>query len=246
MSKYDLRFEPPWMNAAGFLGFAPDLRSGVDYSRLGAFITNPVSLQPRSPAHGPRFMAYPGGFLLHTGYPNPGLRAVLRRHRDAWQRSPLPVIVHLLPQSPDETAHMAAAVEASGLLAGLEIGLPPEISSQDAQQFARAAEGELPFILRLPMERALELSQALSVSQAAAFSIGPARGALPLPNGGLLHGRLYGPSLFPRLLEVVSEMRTSKIPVLAAGGVASLEQAKQVIAAGATAVQMDFLLWRGQ
>ena len=75
MSKSELLLNTPIMNAAGCLGFAPDTHGPTDLSQLGAFITNPISLLARSPAHGPRFLSFPGGFMLHTGYPNPGLGA---------------------------------------------------------------------------------------------------------------------------------------------------------------------------
>ncbi len=55
MAKHDLAFDPPIMNAAGSLGFFPDFHSSIDWSSLGAFVTNPVSLTPRTPAHGRRF-----------------------------------------------------------------------------------------------------------------------------------------------------------------------------------------------
>ena len=45
----DLAIHPPFMNAAGCLGFAPNPRGPVDLGRLGAFVTNPVSLAPRQP-----------------------------------------------------------------------------------------------------------------------------------------------------------------------------------------------------
>ena len=49
----DLPLTGPLMNAAGTLGFAPDPRQPhSDF--LDAFVTNPVSLRPRTPANGPR------------------------------------------------------------------------------------------------------------------------------------------------------------------------------------------------
>jgi len=50
MFKRGLVFCTPWMNAAGALGFAPEMRSDFDWSRLGAFLTDPVSQAPRQPA----------------------------------------------------------------------------------------------------------------------------------------------------------------------------------------------------
>src|SRR5512137_2198012 len=123
MAKHDLAIVPPLMNAAGSLGFSPDLHSPVDWSKLGAFVTNPVSLLPRTPARGSRYVSYPGGFLLHTGFPNPGLAQVLRRYARHWGGSPIPVIVHLLAQNVDEVTQMARRLEPAEGLAGLEVGL---------------------------------------------------------------------------------------------------------------------------
>ena len=47
MSKRDLYFRKPLMNAAGTLGFSPDPRASVAWEDLGAFVTNPISLRPR-------------------------------------------------------------------------------------------------------------------------------------------------------------------------------------------------------
>src|SRR4030067_1030311 len=131
------------MNAAGSLGFAPDLHSPVDWSCLGAFVTNPVSLTPRTPAHGRRFIAYPGGFLLHTGYPNPGINQVLRRYAGQWSRSPIPVIVHLLCRNADAVAKMTRRLEPVEGVMGLEVGVISEASAEMVVAFTRAASGQL-------------------------------------------------------------------------------------------------------
>ncbi len=248
--KLDLSFDPPWMNAAGSLGFAPGRGGSLDLSRLGAFVTNPVSLEPRSPAHGTRYAAYPGGFLLHTGYPNPGLRAVLRRYSEQWGRSLIPVLVHLLCKQADELRLAVRRLEGLPGVAGIELGLPPEIEAGQALKLIQAAAGELPLIVRLPLERAVELASWLkdhdaSLDELAAFSLGPPRGLLPVPDGGFAHGRLYGPAVFPLALQVVKELSLLGIPVIGAGGVYSMEQAEAMLRAGATAVQLDAVLWRG-
>ena len=79
MPKFDLALNTPIMNAAGSLGFALDPNVPIDISHLGAFVTNPISIRKRTPARGPRLLEFPGGFLLHSGYPNPGLDSIIRR-----------------------------------------------------------------------------------------------------------------------------------------------------------------------
>jgi len=113
------------MNAAGCLSFAPNPRGPVDLSRLGAFVTNPVSLAPRRPADSRGMLLFPGGFLLHTGMPNPGLRAVLRQEAERWSRSALPVIVHILAEAPEDVARMVERLEGVEGVTGVEIGTPP-------------------------------------------------------------------------------------------------------------------------
>ena len=91
--KRDLYFSKPIMNAAGSLGFAPDARNGIDFASFGAFVTNPISLRSRLPAAQPALIEFPGGFLTHSGLPNPGLPSVLKKHSARWNRADIPVIV---------------------------------------------------------------------------------------------------------------------------------------------------------
>jgi dihydroorotate dehydrogenase (NAD+) catalytic subunit len=248
--KFDLAFTPPFMNAAGSLGYAPDPHGPVELARLGAFVTNPISMERRTPAHAVRYAEYPGGFLLHNGHPNAGFNVVLRRYAPVWRRSPLPVIVHLLPAHPDEAARMARRLEGLPGVGGVEIGLPPEAEPGAAVEMARAAAGELPVVLRLPLGRAEALAAAVAADRVgagvAAFSLGPPRGVLPIAGGAFASGRLYGPGIFPLALAAVQAMAAAGLPVIAAGGIYSSDQAQAMLAAGALAVQLDTVLWRGE
>jgi dihydroorotate dehydrogenase len=242
-TKYDLQIDLPWMNAAGCLGFWPDPRAAVDLSRLGAFVTNPISLKPRSPAHGRRFFEYPGGFLLHTGYPNPGLRIAIKRYATRWARAPVPVLVHLLAQDVDETVHMVQRLEAIDGVMGVEIGLPLEIPAESARLVVEASLGELPVIARLPFGRATELANSLLGLGIAAVSLGPPRGMVPVESGDYLRGRLYGPAIFPQALAKVQVLQQYGFPVVGAGGVFKEQDAESMLESGAMAVQLDAVLW---
>ncbi len=244
MPKFDLTISPPLMNAAGTLGFAPDRYGPVDFSRFGAFVTNPISPEPRIPAHGTRFLPFSGGFLLHTGYPNPGMKSILRRCADQWARSPLPVIVHLLARSVDGIAAMVRSLELTEGVSAFEVGLPPGVDAASAVALTRAALGELPIIVRLPMEQAAMLGPRLIEEGASAVSLEPPRGALLDSAGTIIHGRLYGPALFPLALETVRAAARQGVTVIGAGGVYQPEQVETMLTAGAAAVQLDAALWR--
>jgi dihydroorotate dehydrogenase (NAD+) catalytic subunit len=244
MPKFELEFDPPIMNAAGTLGFSTDRHGPMDWGQLGAFVTNPISLASRTPAHGRRFTAYPGGFQLHTGHPNPGFSQTLRRYARNWERSQLPVIVHLLAQEPEELLNMVRRLENMVGVSGVEVGIDGDAQTELVAALAHAATGELPVILRLPMERALELANVAVQSGAMAVSLAAPRGVYPTHDGTLQQGRLYGPAILPLTLRTVQELVKLGIPTIAAGGIHSREQCDIMLSAGALAVQLDSALWR--
>jgi dihydroorotate dehydrogenase len=244
MEKYDLVFSNPLLNSAGTLGFFPDPNKLNDVRTLGAFVTNPVSAHPRTPAVVTRFIPYEGGFLLHTGNPNPGFRTVFRRYRRLWGKSSIPIILHLLAENPGELAGMVQRVEGIEGVAGIELGLPPDIDGDSADALVQSAIGELPIIVRLPLDRALELAPLLSMKSDLIFSLGPPRGALPDHHGRFVHGRLYGPAVLPQSIRVVKALTGQGCTVIGSGGVYRSEDLRALLSAGALAVMLDAVLWR--
>jgi dihydroorotate dehydrogenase (NAD+) catalytic subunit len=241
--KRDLYFSKPLMNAAGSLGFAPESRVGIPLSSFGAFVTNSFSLRPRMPTSNPRCIEYPGGFLLHTGLPNPGLRAGIKKYASRWDRSDLPIIVHLMADRPEETQTMVRLLETQENVMAAELGFAPLLADDILLLTLEMSLGELPLIFSLPVEQVMRLGPRLIQEGAQAISISASRGALPTDNLSLMTGRLYGPSLFPKSLEIVYSAAKLGLPIIGAGGVWSKENAEAMLASGALAVQVDAALW---
>ena len=249
--KRDLYFSKPLMNAAGALGFAPDSRAGISLDSFGAFVTNPFSLRPRLPAAKPDLIEYVGGFLLHTGLPNPGLNAGLKKYSAKRSRSDLPIIVHLMADRPEETQRMVRTLEMQENVMAVELGFAPLLADDIILLTLEMCLGELPLIFSLPVEQVLRLGPRLIQAGAQVISIAAPRGTLnpPLPGeAGLgvravITGRLYGPSLFPQILEAVHSAVKIGIPLIGSGGVYSKENADAMLAVGALAVQVDAALW---
>ena len=243
--RYELGLKLPWMNAAGILGFAPDADRRVDYSCLGVFVTHPVSMSPRTPAHGRRYIPFPGGFLLHTGFPNPGFKAIVRRYRDAWRRSAVPVWVHLISHLPEEVEQMVLSLEELPGVSGIELGLASDIDASLAVPLIQAAQGELPLVVQIPLDRVDELVAGI-VKQypRVVLSLGPPRGKLPVSGSGMLTGRMYGPAVFPKALMALERALDYDASVIAGGGIYTQKQARLMLDAGALAVQLDALIWR--
>lgn len=234
----------PLMNAAGSLGFVPDVRLPLDWDAFGAFVTNPVSGGPRQPAAGQRWETIPGGALLHTGHPNPGFRQVLRQAAEAWALSPVPVIVHLMSGDPYFLADAVIRLETLENILAVEIGVDEHDTREDVRMAVEATLGERPLIVRLPLGRAFDLAETCIRSGAAAVSLGPPRGMIS-HDGRFSSGRLYGPALFPQALQAVRLLGERGIPVIGAGGVTSGEDLQAMLAAGALGVQIDLAVWRG-
>ncbi|HET6824231.1 MAG TPA: hypothetical protein VFH34_16380 [Anaerolineales bacterium] len=239
--KRDLYFRKPLMNAAGSLGFAPDSRMGISLDSFGAFVTNPFSLRPRKPAAQPEIIEYPGGFLLHSGLPNPGFSAGIKRYAPRWDKSDLPVIVHLMADRPEETQKMVRMLETHENVMAAELGFAPLLADDILLLTLEMCLGELPLIFSLPLEQVLSLGPRLIQEGAQAISISAPRGALMKDH--LVTGRLYGPSLFPRALETVYSAAKLGLPIIGAGGVWAKENADAILSAGALAVQVDAALW---
>ncbi len=237
-------FDPPLMNAAGMLGFAPDLRLPLKWDLFGAFITNPISIKPRKPASGSRWLPFPGGALIHSGFPNPGFRQAVARYATGWAQSPIPVIVHLMADTPEDLRRRIEHLETLENIRAVEIGFPDEISPGEAREVIAACVGELAVIARVPFSRSLEIAEVCLEAGAVLISIAPPRGALPAGEWPQ-SGRMYGPAVFPLALQTVRHLAAARIPVIGSGGVYQPDQAEAMRQAGARAVQLDLALWRG-
>jgi dihydroorotate dehydrogenase len=184
--------------------------------------------------------------------PNPGLAAAAKRYARKWADSSLPIIVHVMADRPEETKRMVESLEGINNVMAAELGFAPLLTDDIILTALEMSLGELPLIVSLPMEDAVRLAPRVMEAGAAAISLSPPRGSLnltPAPSperrGETITGRLYGPSLFPQSLEIVRRLAGAGVPVIGAGGVYTREQAEVMIEAGAMAVQVDAVLWRG-
>ena len=240
--KIGLALSSPLMTAAGCFGYGPEYAGLVDVACVGAVVTNPVTLRPRRGAARPRLVETPGGFILNTGDQNPGVRRVIQRYASAWKRLGVPVIVHLAPDDLESVTRTACALEATGVVVGLEVGLPDDVSPADAADLVTAArESELPLLARLPLARAAEIAIVCVEAGADALVIGgPPTGAALHSSGQVVTGRLYGPTLHPLALHALLAVHPLvDVPLIGCGGIYSTEDARAFLGIGAVAVQVD-------
>lgn len=234
------------MNAAGVLGFANEYRGLIDLAALGAFVTNPITFHARTPATPPNALAIHDGLLIHTGLPNPGLRAALRRYRRDWLRLGVPVIAHCAATTLDDVRRGRDWLERDDSVSGVELGLRDDVAAGEMEALIRAARGGQPLLVRLPVARAAELAEAAVRAGVDCLVVSaPPRLSVAVADRTIT-GRAYGPAQFTPALEAVRAVAALDlgVPLVAAGGVYSIENVREMLSAGAVAVQLDAVLWR--
>jgi len=246
--KQPLNLTNPVMVAAGTVGFAGEYARLFDMSKLGAMVTNPITWRPRRAASGSRVVPLDSGLLVHTGLPNPGAARVFRDYAAYWKNSPCPVIVHIAGTSPDEVIRCAKLFDARDGIVAIEIGINDSAAHRDVLLMISAAVGatELPILARLPLYTAPALAASAQEAGAGAIVVAaPPRGTARDPlSGQLIGGRLYGPWIKPLALRAVGQIaKTVTIPVIGCGGIHSPDDARDFLAAGAKAVQLDSVTW---
>jgi dihydroorotate dehydrogenase (NAD+) catalytic subunit len=245
--------------AAGGAGFGNELLDAVADQTPGAIITRSITLQARSGNPPPRMAQLPDGLLSSVGLQNPGVDAVLRRQGPRWAGSNVPIIVSICADNAEDIARLARSLDMQPDISGLELNLAcPDRSrsgepigldveaSEMATVAARAAT-DLPLIVKLTgsapdvrsVARAVAAAGADAISAIApllALSIDAQRQGASL---GTTYGGLSGPALKPVALRVVFEVaQVVRIPIIGCGGIGSLDDVLDFLAAGATAVSL--------
>ena len=242
--KQDLVLNQPFVNTSGTLGFVPDLRGQPAISRLGAFITNAISRVPRQPAANRACLPFAGGILLHTGHPNPGITRAISRFGRRWAGAPLPVIVHLLVESPGTLTEMIHKLEGLENILAVELGLPPYCDPGFLSAVMTAGAGELPLIPCLSPEQVPTLLEILKDLQPIALHLVEPRGTLPSPGSETITGRLFGPAIFPVMLAAAQVLINAGLRVITNGGVYAPWQVDALMKAGAKAVGLGSIFWQ--
>lgn len=244
--KTDLDFLVPgkWMNAAGTAGFQPDKRLCALFPEIVLFITNPISYRPRKPASLRNVIPFEGGFLVHTGFPNPGLKKVIQLYRKGWESSSLPICVNLLSDNDVYIEKIVRTVENFENIMAIELGIDSSLNKDGIKRILSAALGELPIILNLPLEFVYQewLTEIL-IPEVVAISLQAPKGVIKKGND-YIRGRMYGKSIFPLTMNAVHHLSSIDKPLFAGVGVLCQQQISMLLESGVSYFQAHELIWR--
>ena len=247
----------PVIVASGPFGYGVEVADAVDLPRLGAIVTRSTTLKPRSGNPAPRTADVPAGVLLGMGLQNPGLESVIERYAPTWAKWPTPVIVSLAGESASDLAAAARQLEGLPGVAGIELNLSCGNASRGGTAFALDPDSaasavsavrratDLPLIAKLSaaagdvraVARAVEAAGAdaiAAINTLPGLALAPDRGGPALGSG---YGGLSGPALRPIALRAVHEIaQVVDVPVIGIGGIATIGDVLDLLAAGASAV----------
>lgn len=248
----------PVLAASGTFAYGVEFAHLVDLNQLGGIVTKGLSLEPKVGAPPPRLRLTPAGMVNAVGLQNIGVRAFVAEKLARLRTYRTRVFVNVFGHTMAEYEAVIQQLEAAEGIAGYELNVSCPNTDQGGREFAAEAGilAELvarvrrrtsrPLWVKLPPEptRLLELAQAAGEAGADALTIANTVPAMPacFPGKqglGRRAGGLSGPAIRPIVLKLVWEAaRQLKVPVVAAGGIETADDALEYLLAGATAIQV--------
>lgn len=253
-----LRLRNPVLVASGTFGYAREMAGVVDFARLGGVIPKTVTAKPRVGNAPPRTVETPCGLLNAIGLDNDGIDHFLAHHLPYLKTLPTAVIGNVAGENEDEFVELAARLGRAGGLAAVELNLScpnvsggtdfavdPAVTKRIVRRCRDACP--LPVIAKLTPN----VTDVVAVARAAADGgadavslvntlLGMAvdwRRKRPVLGNGT--GGLSGPAIKPVVLRIVWQVaRVKVLPIMAVGGIATIDDVMEFLVAGASAVQI--------
>jgi dihydroorotate dehydrogenase (NAD+) catalytic subunit len=254
-----LHLRNPILVASGTFGYGLEYGDVVDVQGLGAICCKGTTLKARVGNLPPRVTETPAGMLNSIGLQNPGVDAVIEKYAALWATWQVPVIVNVAGESIEDYVSVVRRLDGVPGVAGIELNISCPNVGKGGLQFAvdREAAGavtaavrratDLPLMVKLSPNVAdvRAIAQAIEAAGADAISAINTLSGMAIdrdrrrPLLGNTYGGLSGPAIKPVALRVVYEVaQVVRIPVVAIGGVAGLDDVLDFLLAGASAIQV--------
>ena len=255
-----LKLRNPILVASGTFGYAKEMADFVDFAKLGGVIPKTVTHAPRAGNKPPRTVETASGMLNAIGLDNDGLEHFLAHHLPYLRTLPTAIVGNIAGKTEDEFVAMAARVgEAGQGLAGLELNLScpnvsggldfatdPELTRRIVRR-CRDVCPDIPLIAKLTPNVTDITRIAAAAADGGADAVSAVNTFVGMaidwrrrrPILGNVTGGLSGPAIKPLALRAVWRVAQLKaVPVVAVGGIATLDDVMEFLVAGASAVQI--------
>ena len=250
----------PVLTASGTFGYGLEFTDFVDLSRLGGLCTKGLSLKPHAGNPPPRICETPAGMLNAIGLQNVGVEAFLAEKLPKLRALDATVIANVWGDLEEDYVTVVRALEEADGLAAVELNISCPNVQRGGMLFGNSpaltaslvakvrAATQRPLIVKLSPNAPDLVESARAARDAGAdilslintlvgMAIDPetAKPRISFGTGGL-----SGPAIKPIAVRMVYQVARALpgVPLMGIGGIASLEDVLEFLAAGASAVQV--------
>jgi len=255
----------PVFIASGICGYAEEYSPVVDLGKLGGVVTKTITMRPRQGNLPPRVHELPYGMFNSIGLENVGLDRYIAEKLPQLEKRDMDVIVSVAAETEDEFKRLADAFAGASGYCGLELNLSCPNVEGAALDLGRNP-GLVETITRIVKERlpgrplwikiTPNLTDIGEVARAAEAGGADAISAIntvlgidfDLDTGRPIFARgsagYSGPGILPIALQKVWECAHAvSIPIVGIGGITSIDDARKMFLAGASAIQIGTALY---
>jgi dihydroorotate dehydrogenase (NAD+) catalytic subunit len=255
-----LSLKNPILTASGTFGYGLEFSDFVELSRLGGLCTKGLSLKPHAGNVPPRICETPGGMLNAIGLQNVGIEIFLAEKLPALRRLGATVIANVWGDLEEDYVTVVRALEQAEGLAAVELNISCPNVERGGMLFGNSppltaslvgrvrAATHRPLIVKLSPNAPDLVESARAARNAGAdilslvntlvgMAIDPETAAPRLSFGT---GGLSGPAIKPIAVRMVYQVARALpgVPLMGIGGISSLDDVLEFLAAGASAVQV--------
>jgi dihydroorotate dehydrogenase (NAD+) catalytic subunit len=255
-----LRLVSAVMTASGTSGHGAELSAYMDLARLGAVVVKSLSADPWPGNPAPRLHPTPAGMLNSVGLEGPGVAVWMQEELPPLAATGAAVVVSIWGRHAEDFARAAQMVGDCGAeVVAVELNLScpnldggAHLFAHDpvaaAEAVAAAAPCGRPRWAKLSANTDRLVEVAAAVSEAGAEAVTLVNTLLgmvidvearrPVLGGG--GGGLSGPAVHPVAVRSVFDVHRAlpEVPIVGVGGIATAEDAVEMLMAGASAVQV--------
>lgn len=258
-------FSSPIMLASGTAGFGEELIDLNCLADVGAVVSKAVTYKPRPGNTPPRLFETPFGLLNSIGLANPGVHSVVKNVLPVSSELSCPLIINVAGESVEEFAEVVKVLEQSNVHIGYEInvscpnvaeggaafGVNPDVVLKVARGVSEVTEK--PFSVKLTPNGGDMVQVAHAAVEGGASAITVCNTFLGMfldwrTGKSIIKRKVAGytsPALLPMVVARVWQISNAvKVPVISSGGVSTGEDVLQLLAAGASMVQVGTRLMR--
>lgn len=254
-----LELSNPIMPASGTFGSGKEYDDFYDIGRLGAVVTKSVTLGPTRGNPPPRVAETPSGMLNAIGLQNEGVEVFLSELLPPLRKKASRVVVNVAGKCEEDYLALAGRLAKAPVdvleiniscpnvkEGGITFGTYPDTAG-DLVKKLRSVVGDKPMWVKLTPNVTDITAIAKAVEKAGADALVVSNTFLGMavdiekrrPILSNVTGGLSGPAIHPLVLRLLWQVRGAvACPLVAAGGVRSVEEAVAFLMVGASAVQV--------